>query len=247
MSRTAISEDLKNRLANEVQHGATEIAVRQAEYGWSSPAGEIRSRRRIEFLVKGLPRDAAVLEVGAGTGVQTEKLLKFLDNITGIDISDDLLSHARKRAPQAQYRVMDAHALELADSSIDAVMGVSILHHLEWDKCLEECFRVLRPGGVVRFSEPNLLNPQIYLQKNIPFLKRLAGDSPDEYAFTKRQIVRALEKASFEKISVKPYEFLHPSTPRSLIPIVVKIEKLVSATPLVEIAGSLLIEAYKPR
>ena len=84
--------------------------------------------------------------------------------------------------------------------------------------------RQLRPGGVARFSEPNLLNPQIFLQKNIGFLKRLAGDSPDEYAFTRWQIARSLRDAGFVDISVTPYEFLHPSTPERLIPFVVRLE-----------------------
>jgi SAM-dependent methyltransferase len=238
--------DLDRRLSNEVGHGKTTKAVSQAERGWSGPAGEIRSQRRIDFLLDGLESTAQILEIGSGTGIQTEKLLRRLDSITGIDISEDLLEFARQRAPKALLKVMDAHKLEFEDNSWDAIVGVSILHHLEWDRCLLECYRTLKPGGVLRFSEPNLLNPQIFLQKNVPLLKRLAGDSPDEYAFTKHRIRKSLQLAAYERISVRPYEFLHPSSPENLIPFILRLEKLVSATPLVEIAGSLLIEAYKP-
>ena len=101
------------------------------------------------------------------------------------------------------------------------------------------------PGGILRFSEPNLLNPQIFIQKNVPFIKKLAGDSPDEYAFTKGQIERSLTQAGFSSLNVKPFEFLHPSTPESWISAVCKLEAWISKTPLAAIGGSLLIEAKK--
>jgi predicted SAM-dependent methyltransferase len=141
---------------------------------------------------------------------------------------------------------MDAHAPEFSTGAFDAILGVSILHHLNWDVCLANCFRLLKPNGIIRFSEPNLLNPQIYLQKNIPALKRLAGDSPDEYAFTRWQISRSLRNIGFTAISVRAFEFLHPATPVTLIPLVTRLEGWISATVLNEIAGSLLIEAKRP-
>jgi hypothetical protein len=123
---------------------------------------------------------------------------------------------------------------------------VSILHHLDWGLALKNYLPLLKRGGIVRFSEPNLLNPQIYLQKNIPFIKRLAGDSPDEYAFTRWQIAKILKDAGYVDIHVEAYEFLHPGTPQWLIPYVVKLESFLARTPAREIGGSLLIEARKP-
>jgi SAM-dependent methyltransferase len=97
------------RLQHEIEHGATTTAFRQAEFGWDSPAGKIRRSRRGEFLVSGLPRDAKILKIGSGTGVQTIALLAACDDVIGIDISQDLLAVARQRAPGASYYVMDAH------------------------------------------------------------------------------------------------------------------------------------------
>jgi SAM-dependent methyltransferase len=237
---------LADRLLREVQHGASATAVRQAEIGWDSAAGKIRRRRRSEFLLRGLPRDARILEIGAGTGMHTVALLEVSKDVEAIDISPDLLAVARNRAPGAKYHVMDAHKPVFAPESFDAIVGVSILHHLNWKLALSAYQQLLKPGGIVRFSEPNLLNPQILLQKSIPFLKRLAGDSPDEYAFTRGEIARSLASAGFEKIRVQPYEFLHPRTPERFIPLVMRVESWIERTPLNEIAGSLLIEASKP-
>jgi ubiquinone/menaquinone biosynthesis C-methylase UbiE len=238
---TAIDE----RINREITHGGNPKAVAQAEYGWASAAGQVRRARRIEFLAHNLPKEAKILEVGAGTGIQTAELLKNHHDITGIDISPDLLAIARKRAPTATYAVMDAHSPAFEPESFDAILGVSILHHLEWERALTSYFSLLRSGGTIRFSEPNLLNPQIFLQKNIPWLKQLAGDSPDEYAFTKWQIEGCLRKIGFSNITVRPFEFLHPATPERFIPLVQKLEGTLSKTPFAHFAGSLLIEAYK--
>jgi SAM-dependent methyltransferase len=234
------------RLAREIEHGATTTASRQGEFAWGSPAGKIRHDRRARFLVSGLPRTSTILEIGAGTGFQTTALLAAFDRVVGIDISPDLLAIAKQRAPRASYYVMDAHRPAFSAQSFDAVVGVSVLHHLDWDRALANYHPLLRPGGVIRFSEPNLLNPQIFFQKNISYLKRLAGDTPDEYAFTRWRIASSLRTAGFDEISVRPFEFLHPATPGPLIPCVKAVESVISRTPLVEIAGSLLIQARKP-
>ena len=74
----------------------------------------------------------------------------------------------------------------------------------------------------------------------------IAGDSPDEYAFTAWQIRRSLRDIGFDAIAVRAFEFLHPGTPARLISFVVKLEDWASRTALNEIGGSLLIEAVKP-
>jgi ubiquinone/menaquinone biosynthesis C-methylase UbiE len=242
-----MANTLNQKLLREKLHGSTETAVQQAEYGWDSPAGKIRRDRRIEFCVSGIPANAQVLELGAGTGLQTAHLLGRFRSVIGIDISIDLLHVAGQRAPRAHYAVMDAHRLGFEDARFDAVLGISILHHLDWDIAIRECFRVLKPGGIARFSEPNLANPQIFLQKNIPWLKRRLGDSPDEYAFTRGRIIRSLQRTGFSAIQVKPFEFLHPGTPRRFIPAVLKLEAILSHTLINRIAGSLLIEARKEK
>jgi len=241
-----MTAELTDRLRREIEHGSKDIALRQAEAGWDSPAGRVRRDRRATFLLNQIPRSARILEIGAGTGMHTLGLVAAIDDVTAIDISPDLLKIAKRRAPRAKYRLMDGHAPEFSPGTFDAILGVSILHHLNWDIALANYFRLLRPQGIVRFSEPNLLNPQIYVQKNIPVLKRLAGDSPDEYAFTRWQIARSLRKIGFTAICVKAFEFLHPATPERLIPLATKVENWLSRIALNEIAGSLLIEASRP-
>jgi ubiquinone/menaquinone biosynthesis C-methylase UbiE len=248
MAEQVQAESDQERLERERRHGLEILKTKESNWGWHTAAGRIRWERRLSYLKSlALGHDALVLEIGAGTGTFTAGLSETFRNLTAIDISPDLLQVAKAKAPHAQLLCMDAHSLEFASNHFDAIVGCSVLHHLDWTTALREFHRVLKPGGLIRFSEPNLLNPQIFLQKNIPFLKRFAGDSPDEYAFTGSQIRRALTDAGFIAISAEPYEFLHPSVPRWLINSVTSFESALLKTPLRHIAGSLMIEAWKGR
>lgn len=238
--------NLQERLERERRHGKVIIATEERNWGWDTPAGQIRWQRRLDYLAGALgDKTGTVLEIGAGSGTFTGGLAEVFPNLTAIDISEDLLRFAAGKAPSAKLLCMDAHNLEFPDNSFDAIVGCSVLHHLDWDLALRGFYKKLKPGGVIRFSEPNLLNPQIFLQKNIPPLKKYLGDSPDEYAFTEWQIRKTLKRAGFSRITVTPYEFLHPSTPVQWIDRVIKFENWISKTFLRHIGGSLLIEAFK--
>jgi ubiquinone/menaquinone biosynthesis C-methylase UbiE len=234
------------RLSRERAHANVILAAGERHWGWQGPAGEIRWRRRLELLVSADSPGLRVLEVGAGSGTFTRELALRHPGLVSVDISPELLALARSRAPSARLVLVDAHELAFAAGCFDRIVGCSVLHHLEWQRALLSFYRALKPGGVIRFSEPNLANPQILLQKNVPALKRLVGDSPDEYAFTAGQIRSSLERAGFVEVRVEPFEFLHPATPRALVPALLWLERLLERTPLRRIAGSLRIEAKKP-
>ena len=128
----------------------------------------------------------------------------------------------------------------------DAVVGSSILHHLPLKSSLTEIRRILRPGGKLAFAEPNMMNPQILIQKNVPVVKRWLGDSPDESAFIRWRLKRKLLSLGFENIVIKPYDFLHPLTPGLAVPLVDQMGRLAEKIPILrQIAGSLIIGASR--
>jgi hypothetical protein len=55
-----------------------------------------------------------------------------------------------------------------------------------------------------------------------------------------------MQQAGFIDIVIKPFDFLHPAMPSSLIPLVASLGNLAEKLPLFkEIAGSLYISAKK--
>lgn len=241
---------MDERLEREVEHGRYLAEHGAGEiWNWQGAAGKRRWGRRVGMLTAHHSKGMEVLELGCGTGLFTSELVKSGANITAIDISPDLLELARRdvRATNVRFLRENAYATSFADDQFDRVVGSSVLHHLEPDQVLAEMFRVLKPGGSLSFTEPNMLNPQIAVQKNIPAIKRRLGDSPDETAFFKWGIARRLRRHGYTAVRVQPFDFLHPATPARLVPGLVGICMFLEKVPLLrEVAGSLYIRARKP-
>ena len=239
-----------DRLKNEIEHGKLLSESGAGEvWNWESPAGRIRWRRRVEMLSSHLRPDMKVLELGCGTGYFTKEAARSGAEITAIDISNDLLEQARKEVPleNVKFLVENAYEMTFSDNSFDTVIGSSVLHHLEIDSALKEIFRVLRPGGIIRFTEPNMLNPQIAIQKNIPFIKKMLGDSPDETAFFSWSLKKKMLNQGFSEVKIEPFDFLHPSIPAFMLPVMKPFCSALEKIPLLSsIAGSLYIRATRP-
>jgi ubiquinone/menaquinone biosynthesis C-methylase UbiE len=237
------------RLVREIEHGKYLISSGAGEvWNWESPAGKLRWQRRVKMLSSILHEGDRILELGCGTGYFTRELAKLRVHVTAIDISPELIEVAKSevKSENVSFEVQNAYEMTYGSNQFNAVIGSSVLHHLEIEKAVTEIFRVLKPGGMIAFTEPNMLNPQIALQKNIPWLKRKLGDSPDETAFFSWRIKKLLTRAGFISVQVMPFDFLHPSVPAKLINPVIGISKIAEKTPILKaIAGSLFIQAAK--
>jgi ubiquinone/menaquinone biosynthesis C-methylase UbiE len=242
---------MQDRVSHEIQHGRF-LAKHGAGqiWNWESPAGKLRWARRVKMLSGHLTPGMTVLELGCGTGHFTRELAHSGAQIVAIDLSPDLLEIAKAQhcAPNVRYEIQNAYELSYSDATFDSVIGSSVLHHLEIRKALREICRVLKPGGTIYFTEPNMLNPQIAIQKNVPWVKRKLGDSPDETAFFRRRLRRLLEQTGFRDVRIDPFDFLHPKTPVFLIDGVKALGHFLEKVPIIsEFAGSLYIRAVKSR
>lgn len=239
----------EKRLLNETRHG--EFLSKHGVGGpWNrnTPAGKERWTRRVELLTRHITPSMRVLEAGCGIGYLTRELAKTRAAITAIDISPDLIKMADSciDASNVVFRIENAYSTAFPDDEFDAIVGSAVLHHLDVDKALSEFHRILKKGGTIFFTEPNMLNPQILIQKNVPFIKKMLGDSPDETAFFRWAIKRKLKKNGFTEICVIPFDFLHPHIPRRLLSFVRPLCNLAEKIPILsEIAGSLYIVARK--
>ena len=240
---------MQERVAKEVQHGRFLADHGAGEiWNWESPAGRLRWARRVKMLSSHLKPGMTVLELGCGAGYFTQELARSGADIVAIDVSPELLEIARANcsAPNVRYQIQNAHALSYAEAVFDSVVGSSVLHHLEIEEGLREIYRVLKPMGTIYFTEPNMLNPQIAIQKNIPWIKRRLGDSPDETAFVRWPLWRLLEQTGYREVRIDPFDFLHPKTPVALIDHVKAFGRFLENVPVIsEFAGSLYIRATK--
>jgi len=240
-----------HRAAHEIAHGrhlAESNPILQ--WGWSTPAGLLRAERRAGLIINGarLNRGTSVLEIGCGTGMFTELFAATGARIVAVDISPELLDIARKRClPAERVTFLEKNFKDCSEyGPFDAVIGSSILHHLDTSTAFPLIFELLKPGGLIGFAEPNMLNPQVFLERK--FRRFFPYVSPDETAFFRSAMTRELFRSGFVDVSVRPFDWLHPAVPKSLISTVKRIEKILEKIwPIREFAGSLIIRAMKPR
>jgi 2-polyprenyl-3-methyl-5-hydroxy-6-metoxy-1,4-benzoquinol methylase len=218
-------------------------------WGWSSPAGRLRAARRARFLVDaaGLRPGVRCLELGCGTGEFTGRLAATRAEVVAVDLSEASAEVARERVRgRAEVVVGNVETGEGIDGDFDAVVGVSVLHHIDLDACFAHTFSKLRPGGRFAFSEPNMTNPQVWLERHIPLIRRLRRVTPHETAFRADELEKRFTRAGLVVETCEPFEFLHPATPRVAIGAAQAVEPALERTPLRRIAGSIKIAGYRP-
>jgi len=91
---------------------------------------------------------SAVLDVGCGTGRSAGELQAAGQDALGLDSSQDMITTAIDRWPQARFQVGDACRLPLSDSTVTGYRADKLFHELDHPElALDEARRVLRPGG----------------------------------------------------------------------------------------------------
>ncbi|OGM60217.1 16S rRNA (cytosine(1402)-N(4))-methyltransferase [Candidatus Woesebacteria bacterium RIFCSPLOWO2_01_FULL_39_10b] len=122
----------------------------------------------LEIVKKEHPK--SILEVGTGTGIHAEWFLRNYENnkfnFTGVDLSPDMLSVAKKRLQyfidkgKAKLKVANALSLPFKNEAFDFVFCVATIHHLEYPETgIREMVRVLKSGHKLVVVEPNRLFP----------------------------------------------------------------------------------------
>jgi hypothetical protein len=84
-------------------------------------------------------------------------------------------------------------------------------------------------------------NPQIWAERHIEWVKRRRHVTEHETAFRADELRAIFERAGLEVELSRPFEFLHPSTPRRAIPALLRLERGLERSPLRAIAGSIQI------
>ena len=110
-----------------------------------------------------------MLDLGCGTGELARHLAAAGLRVTGCDISAEMLARLPRPIPTGavEWVPLDPgwQTLPFESASFDAVVAASVLEYVDEPAAvLRECARVLRPGGVVLCTVPDLTHPVRWLE-----------------------------------------------------------------------------------
>ncbi|MFM8600284.1 MAG: class I SAM-dependent methyltransferase [Mycobacterium sp.] len=95
-----------------------------------------------------LPADARdVLDLGAGTGKLTTRLVERGLTVTAVDPIAEMLEVLRSALPETPALLGSAEQIPLPDNTVDAVLVAQAWHWFDPQRAAAEVARVLRPGG----------------------------------------------------------------------------------------------------
>src|SRR5262245_65785229 len=132
---------------SEIRHHQRILEDAERIWGRSGSSGRIRLERRANMLIEHckLNPGMRVLEIGCGTGSLSERLVPTGVMLTATDILPEFLEITAQKCAghRIETRIVDAETLTgLADGSFEAVVGLSILHHLDLKEVLASIHRV---------------------------------------------------------------------------------------------------------
>lgn len=97
----------------------------------------------------GLKQSNAVLDVGCGTGLSSGPLIENGFNVSGLDVSQPMVSRAKARYPGAKWGIGAAEKIPVQNDSFEVVISGQAFHFFDRDAALKEAHRVLKKNGIL--------------------------------------------------------------------------------------------------
>ena len=146
-------------------------------------------------------KGAEVLDVATGTGKQAFAFAKKGFNVTGIDLSEDMLKIAWKnnKYDNLKLEAGDATAMAFPENRFDVASVSFALHDMPpgvGEKVLGEMVRVTRPGGIITVVDYDL--PKNKIIKNLAYKMIKAYESKYYPPFINNNLPALMEKSGIK-------------------------------------------------
>lgn len=136
--------------------------TREAYNKWAAQYDMNRNRTRdlegqaLRQVLSPIPF-ATCLEIGCGTGKNTEWLIGKAQRVTAVDLSEEMLTKAREKVQSQKVQFQQADITRpwtFLEEKVDLVSFSLVLEHIDdLDPVFEEVAKALKPGGSVYIGE----------------------------------------------------------------------------------------------
>ncbi len=144
-----------------------------------------------------------VLELGAGTGLNTEAFLRaYPCRLTALELSSGMIAKAQAKEIPAAWVQGSAYHMPLADASVESLFSIYVLHHLrDLDAAFRECARVLRSGTAAFVTASHAFIGRHPMNRYFPSFAKV-----DKARFqTLDEVEAALARNGFTRITIERY------------------------------------------
>ena len=168
---------------------------------------------KLHHLLTLVPFDGArgqtVLEVGCGAGVDLARFARGGASVTGVDLAPSAIALAKANFGQqglaGTFEVADGEQLPFADNSFDLVFAHGVVQYTSNpQRLVDECRRVLKPGGQAIFQTYNRVSWLNALSKLMK-VNLEHEDAPVLLKFSIPEFTRLL--AGFRSVRIVPERF----------------------------------------
>ena len=191
---------------------------------------DVKWRKKVVQLVADT-QPKTILDIATGTGDLAISFSKLdIDNITGFDLSEGMLSVARKKAAaknlndKLSFIQGDSEAMPFDNDSFDAITVAFGIRNFETlEKGLDEIYRVLKPGGIFVILETSVPTKapfkqgyHFYTQRLLPLIGKLFSKDKAAYGYLSESAAvfphgdnlnNILQKIGFIDVENKPQTF----------------------------------------
>jgi 2-polyprenyl-3-methyl-5-hydroxy-6-metoxy-1,4-benzoquinol methylase len=138
---------------------AADLEAQYEQFGTNVSRSNRFSDLRRKQLTLEMIEGERILEIGSAEGWMTEGLVSKAETVVSCDIAMNYLKRAQENGMDAKFFRVDSHCLPFVDKYFDCVVMTEVLEHLYSPyRALEEIHRVLKPGGHLVISVPNVLS-----------------------------------------------------------------------------------------
>lgn len=176
----------------------------------------------------GLGPGRTVLDLGAGTGKFTRRLVDTGAHVIAAEPVAAMLAKLAASLPQVQTLAATAEALTLPDESVDAVVCAQSFHWFATPAALAEIHRVLKPGGRLGLIW-NLRDARVgWVAQLDAIVNRHEGDAPRYYTGAWQSV---FPFDGFEPLHGQHFSFGHTGSPEDVIVARVHSTSFIAALP----------------
>ncbi len=111
-------------------------------------------------IVELAKKTSKILEIGCGESPILKIFPELIPKYSGIDFSPKIIANNQRKYTEADFSIIsDPYAYPYKDAQFDLIFSVFVIEHTVFpQKFLDECIRMLKPGGKIIVLAPNYLD-----------------------------------------------------------------------------------------